>query len=494
MASPAAVRLAASACLASLGLAAPAWGADDVATSAPSAAQPPASSPAPAQAAPPPPARGPDDRRAVPDYDGRSEPTTAGDVALWIPRVVLFPLYLVSEYVIRRPLGWLVSTAEREHWPALLIDFFTFEDRKIGVVPTFIIDLGLRPSVGLYFFWNDFLAPGNDLRLRATYGGRGAYHLRVADRFELGPGQLTASASYEMRPDNVFYGIGDGVDRDRARYQSSIARGDLIWRVPWFRSSYARFGLDIRQAELDGGSTCCDSPSIDERVAAGDYEQPAGINQVYDLTGQAAELVFDSRYPRFPDGLELASDFVAPPGTGVRAAVRLAAVELLSQTLAPREALADAWFRYGASLGAHYDLTGYQRAISATVAVDFVDAVGGGEVPLTDLVTLGGERPLRGFLANRLVDHSAAVLRLEYRWPIAVWFDGTFQYEVGNVFGPALEGFDLSDFRSSYGFGLSAIGAPDHPFQVLLAVGTDRFSEGGAPDSFRFVFGSTAGF
>jgi hypothetical protein len=430
----------------------------------------------------------------VPDYDGRPEPTTAGDVALWIPRVVLFPLYLVSEYVIRRPLGWLVSTAEREHWPALLIDFFTFEDRKIGVVPTFYIDLGMRPSFGLYFFWNDFLATGNDLRLRATYGGRGAYQLRAADRFDLGPGQLTATASYELRPDNVFYGIGDGVDQERARYQSNVARGDLIWRVPWFRSSYARFGLDVRQAELDGGRACCGEPSVDERVDGGLYELPAGMDQVYDLTGQAAELVIDSRWPRFPEGLELASDFVAPPGTGIRAAVRLAAVELLSQSLAPRAPLADAWFRYGASLGAHYDLTGYQRAISATVAVDFVNPLGGGEVPLTDLVTLGGERPLRGFLANRLVDRSAAALRLEYRWPIAVWFDGTFQYEMGNVFGQNLDGFDLSDFRSSYGFGLSAIGAPDHPFQVLVAVGTERFSDGGAPDSFRFVFGSTAGF
>jgi hypothetical protein len=430
----------------------------------------------------------------VPDYDGRTEPTTVGDVALWIPRVVLFPLYVVSEYVIRRPLGWLVSTAEREHWPTLLVDFFTFEDRKIGIVPTFYVDLGMRPNFGLYFFWNDFLATGNDLRLRAAYGGRGWYQLRAADRFDLGPGQLTATASYDMRPDNVFYGIGDGVDQERARYESRVARGDLIWRVPWFRSSYARFGLDLREAELDGGAGCCGEPSVDERVQSGAYVLPGGMDQVYDLTGQAVEVVVDTRHPRFPEGLELGSDFVAPPGTGIRAAVRVAAVELLSQSLAPREALADAWFRYGAALGAHYDLTGYQRAISATVAVDFVNPAGDGEVPLTDLVTLGGERPLRGFLANRLVDRSAAVLRLEYRWPIAVWFDGTFQYEMGNVFGQGLEGFDVSDFRSSYGFGLSAIGAPDHPFQVLIAVGTERFSDGGTPDSFRFVFGSTAGF
>lgn len=62
------------------------------------AAAPPGSlGAAPAAGAPSAPARGPDDRRQPPDYDGRPEPTTAGDVALWVPRVVLFPLYVVSE-------------------------------------------------------------------------------------------------------------------------------------------------------------------------------------------------------------------------------------------------------------------------------------------------------------------------------------------------------------------------------------------------------------
>src|SRR5215470_800720 len=75
-------------------------------------------------------------KRPVPDYDGRGdEPTTAGDVLLYVPRIVLFPLYLVSEYGVRRPMEWLVINAERGQWPSLILDFFTFEDRKIGVFP-----------------------------------------------------------------------------------------------------------------------------------------------------------------------------------------------------------------------------------------------------------------------------------------------------------------------------------------------------------------------
>ena len=448
-----------------------------------------------AAAAPAAPARGPDDRREPPDYDGRPESTTAGDVALWVPRVVLFPLYVVSEYVVRRPLGWLVSTAERERWPALFIDFFTFGDRQGGVVPTGMIDLGMRASIGVYAFWNDFGTSGNDLRFRATYGGSGFWQLQMADRLVLGAGQLSLTGAYEARPDNVFRGVGpDQPDEARSRYTSSTSRLDLTYRVPWVRSSYARLSAELRQVELDGEPTCCDEPSVNEQVELGVFRSPPGMNQVYDVAGQVAELVFDSRFPRFPEGLELGSDHVTPPGTGVGVGMRARAVELLDQTLATGDELASSWVNYGASLGGYYDLTGQQRSVSATVVFDFVDPIGSGQVPLTDLVSLGGDRPLRGFLANQFVDRSGTALRLEYRWPVAVWLDGSLLYEAGSVFGRGLSGFDFDKFRNSYGFGLAAVGVQDHPFQALVAVGTKSWEDGGGYDSFRFVFGTTAGF
>jgi hypothetical protein len=62
-------------------------------------------------------------KRQTPDYDGRPDPPpTAGEGALWIPRVLLFPPYVVSEYVIRRPLGALVTAAERNNWVGTVPD------------------------------------------------------------------------------------------------------------------------------------------------------------------------------------------------------------------------------------------------------------------------------------------------------------------------------------------------------------------------------------
>jgi len=483
--------------------AAPASGAGDDAGPALERADVPAAEPEaaaePAAAAAPPasaaPGRGPDDERQRPDYDGRADPTTASDVLLWVPRVVLFPLYVVTEYVLRAPFGWLVSTAERDKWPALFIDFFTFNDRQGGVVPTFLIDLGLRPSVGVYAFWNDFVAEDNDLRLRATWGGSGFWSLRLADRLSVGDSQFTLTGAYDTRPDNVFYGIGRYQSDDRSRYGSSISRLDLTYRVPFFRSSYLRAIGELRQVELDGSPRCCgDDPTVDDQVALGVFDTPAGMNQLYDVAGLTGEVVIDTRFPRTPTDLPLASDYVTPPGTGLRLGFRGRMIGLLDQSLASSAPLADLWLNYGASLGGHFDLTGMQRNVSVTAIVDFVDPVGSGEVPMLDLVTLGGERPLRGFLANRFLDRSGAVLRFEYRWPIAVWLDGSLLYEMGNVFGEGLAGFDVAEFRSSYGFGMAAVGPSDHPFQALVALGTEPYDSGAKIDSFRFVFGSTAGF
>lgn len=440
------------------------------------------------------PPRGPNDRRPLPDYDGRPESTSFGAAVAWVPRVLLFPAYVVSEYALRRPLGWLVSTAELEHWPTLVLDFFTFRDRQIGLLPVFLVDVGLRPSVGVYGFWNDFLVSRNELRLRASYGGSYTYQLRVTDRFPLGAGTLSVTGLHDARSDFVFRGVGPDAVGPRSRYFQSLTAARVRYRLPWVRTSHVDAELGLRELELDGSRGCCDEPTVDERVLARGVLAPAGMNQIYDVLDQEVRVVLDSRFPRNPESGELATDYVAPPGTGVRVALRASASELLERSLGAAVALASGWVHYGASLGGYVDLTGQQRAISVTAVLDFVDPIGRGEVPLSDLVSLGGDRPLRGYLPRQFVDRSAAALRLEYTWPVAVWLDGNLVYEVGNVFGRGLTGFALEKLRSSVGLGLASVGVSDQPFQALIALGTQQYEEGGRVDSVRFVFGTTSGF
>src|SRR6185503_12144897 len=129
-----------------------------------------------------------DDEREEPDYDGRGKaPTTTGDVLLWGPRIVLAPAYFVSEYLLRRPIGFLIAGAERVGLPVLIYDFFTFgPDHKVGIFPTVFVDFGFRPSVGFYAFWNDAFTPGHELRLRGATGGRDWLAASFAERFRFG--------------------------------------------------------------------------------------------------------------------------------------------------------------------------------------------------------------------------------------------------------------------------------------------------------------------
>ncbi len=106
---------------------------------APAEPSPPANAPVePPASEPLPPPELRTGEREVLDYDGRGTAyDRSGSPLLWVPRVILFPLYVVSEYVVRRPLGWATVKAERSNLANLLVDWFTFgPDRQAGLVPT----------------------------------------------------------------------------------------------------------------------------------------------------------------------------------------------------------------------------------------------------------------------------------------------------------------------------------------------------------------------
>src|SRR5512145_2978027 len=112
-------------------------------------------------------------KRATPDYDGRGpEPSGASEVVLWVPRILLSPLYVVSEFVVRQPIGYVITQAEKHELPTLIVDALTFGPRRqAGIIPTALVDFGFRPSIGALFFAEDAFLKKNDLRIRAAWGG-----------------------------------------------------------------------------------------------------------------------------------------------------------------------------------------------------------------------------------------------------------------------------------------------------------------------------------
>lgn len=439
------------------------------------------------------------EKRPVVDYDGRGdEPTTAGDVLIWVPRVVLSPLYFASEYVVRRPLGWLVTTAEKNHWPTLLLDFFTFgPERNAGIIPTGLIDFGFRPSGGLYVFWDEAFAKRNDMRLRFASGGKRWWklsyidrvHLTSRQRFEVGP-------ELEIRPDWVFYGLGpESPKKHKARFGKNLVGGQARYRVQLWRTSSFESEIGVQDVRVDGSVSCCGNPSVDTRIAAGQLMAPPGLNSHYTIGYERVELDLDTRQPRTQRTKEAASDFVAPPGSGIRVSMRGRHASNLRPESRLGRATYQEWIEYGASLGGFVDLTGQQRVLGVTLVTELADPIGNGSrVPFTEQVTLGGDFVMRGGLQGRLVGRSAAVARLEYTWPIWVWLDGSAFYEVGNVFGEHLDGFDPRLLRNSFGWGMRTTGSRDHPFEALVAFLTETFKDGASVESVRFVLGTSRGF
>ncbi|HSO32641.1 MAG TPA: BamA/TamA family outer membrane protein [Labilithrix sp.] len=443
------------------------------------AAEPAKTEPAASAEAPPPaPPGGESPKRALPDYDGRgSEPTTAGDIGLWVPRVLVSPLYVLSEYVIRRPLGWLIATAEKKQWPAAIRDFFVFgPEKKAGIVPTFFLDLGFRPSVGVYAFWDDLLGPGNHLRLHFSTFGPDWIQAAVADKIPVGK-----DAFFDLRlegvhrPDLVFHGLGPNSRQfDRSRYGIDKLQARPVFETTWWKGSRITVEGGVRYVDFRDDA-CCGDPSVQQRIDDGKFKAPPDFLEGYTAAFQRGELTVDTRDPRPASQTGLRLELESELGSNVRRS-------------------ADNWFRYGGSFGGFLDLKS-NRTVSLAVTTLFVDPLSsGGVIPFTEQIVLGGSGPMRGYLYGRLVDRSAAIATLKYRWPIWVYLDGSIQGAVGNVFGPQLEDFKTKLLRVSSAVGVESVGTADHTFEILVGFGTETIDSGANVNSVRLLFGTNRGF
>ncbi|HLL24314.1 MAG TPA: hypothetical protein VK427_19420, partial [Kofleriaceae bacterium] len=163
--------------------------------------------------------------RAVPEYDGReSEGATAGDVLLWVPRVVLFPVRLVVDYGVRRPIGWLVRKAEHSRGFRRFVAglFREIEEANPLIYPVALVDFGFKSSVGARIVWRrGYLVPKSDVTLRVGTGGLDFWRADAGIKTKVGALRSAAQVGVNNRPDYVFYGIGgDTPDAARARYEA----------------------------------------------------------------------------------------------------------------------------------------------------------------------------------------------------------------------------------------------------------------------------------
>jgi len=449
-------------------------GADDI----PSRSSSPAPSPPVAPAPPPSP------KRSLPDYDGRGpRPTNPGEVVLWVPRVILSPLYFTAEWLIRRPLGAAIAAAERADLPNVLYNFFAFgPDHKAGITPIAFVDFGFNPSVGLYGFWDDAFFKGDDLRIHLSFWSADWVGASLVQRVRLrNKDSVQLKLVAVRRPDHVFYGTGPGaLQSAQSRYGQDKLDFGALFDFPMWRASGIDAGLGVRTATFRDGHYGGD-PGILENVAAGVFPLPDGFARGYTAEYNDVLAALDSRRP-FPAG-----------GSGVRVEAQA------EQGSDVRQSPGSGWIHTAAGAGAFWDVNGYRRVVSLSAIAMFSDPLGDRPVPFTELVTVGGDvpspgafpAPMPGFFPGRLVDRSAAVATLRYKWPIGPWIAGSLQGAAGNVFGEHLRGFEPRLLRFSGAFGIESDSSPDSSFELIVGFGTETFEHGGQVDSLRLALGIT---
>ena len=431
---------------------------------------------------------GEDKKEKAQDYGGPEQPTEVGDVVVWPARVVLFPLWLIENFVLRKPIGALVVAAERGDWVDEITNFFTFGPRKnVAIFPSALFDFGLKPSVGFNLSWKYFLAEDSTMRLHFGTWGPDWIAVKASDTYDLAKNQhVGVDFSLVRRRDNPYSGYGplSGQD-DRSRYSSTKSEAALFYSHDFWRSSTftARAGERTLLFQPHG---CCGDAYVGERLdpTSSHYEsyfEAPGFGKGYAGGFQRVDLEIDSRKARPESGsgfrLEGHEETVLP---------------LDAEKGAPRRA----WIKYGGSVGAAFDFTGTSRVLGLTVAAEFIDplAGSGGDIPFPDQVTLGGDNYMPGYLWGRLYDRSSLVAQLQYRWPVWVYLDGVIHLSAGNVYGPGLDDYKIKWSRLSTGLGVRSNGERDSGFEILFAVGTDPLDQGFAVSSFRLVFGSHHGF
>jgi hypothetical protein len=425
---------------------------------------------------PAPPERPPD--RPMPDYDGLPEEgDDAGDVMLWTARVLTSPLYLVSEYVLRQPIGWGMTEIERHQVIARLRDFFTFgPNDNIAIFPTFFYEFGFQPNVGIYAVWNEFIFPENRISTQGGYGGDNWLSWSIMDRVEFDE-RLYLGTRFlaRQRPDYVFGGIGyNATVLPRARFGAQRIDAFFFGTTRLWQSSDIEFDLMYRDIDfIDAGWN--DEPSVGQRAATFDQGLPYGFVTGYEAVSAELRADFDTRTP------------YAPPEGGFQLAAHVGQHGAFGglQTL-------DRWISWGGSTTLATGILGQHRVLGVSFDAHFITPFDDSNIPFTELIDLGGSHGLLpGYRPGHIQGLSAIGLMAHYSWPIWAFLDARLYFGTANAFGLYLEDFEFDRLRLTFGIAIfPRIEDVSLPFYFNFAFGTETFENDGHVNSFRLAVGA----
>jgi hypothetical protein len=422
-------------------------------------------------------------KRPRPDYDGRGDPPlSAGDVLIWIPRSLLFPLYLTMEYVVGWPLVKLLNLLERHHLIERARRFFLFHDERGLILPTVLQDLGRFRAIGVYVRYRDLGFEGHNVLGQVGFWSDEWVELTLKDKLDLfrrDRARLITRFHFRWRPDTVFHGVGyDTVQEAKSFYRVTETDLELTLRAALWDLNRLRLSLRYRNVRIEGGQ----SPSVDAptRARYWDAEALPGFGEHYNLLSARAQIRLDSRNPLRN----------RTHGSGVR----LMAFGSYSRDPGDEDLHFANW---GGELATFWDVTGENHVLALRAYLEAQETLGSRPVPIHHRVTLGGNERLRGFVKGRYRGDSAFVLSLQYRYPIWWLVDASLFVSVGNVFSGRFTDFAYERLVASWGLGVRTNNSRNVSFDLLIAFGSNligQWPQGFELQHVRLVVGINHGF
>jgi outer membrane protein assembly factor BamA len=101
-----------------------------------------------------------------------------------------------------------------------------------------------------------------------------------------------------------------------------------------------------------------------------------------------------------------------------------------------------------------------------------------GDPPFWRMGLIGGQESMRGYYSGRYRDKNMITLQAEYRWTPIFWRLGLVAFAgLGDV-AAAPDGFDLGEFKYSYGLGLRFVFDPKQRLHIRLDFGFGKDTSG----------------
>lgn len=405
---------------------------------------------------------------------------------IWVPRALLAVPRLGVEVAIAPVRGGL-WTYERYRLGDRARQIFFDDDGVYGAYPVAFIETGFGLNVGARAVHNDLLGDGEQIKLRAGYGGR----YRQIYELDIGSGRrfgdrvaLELGALLTIEPKERFYGFGnadeveadavalpiDPAARDTAvatRYRHQAIAGGAALEVGLIGDVFVEGRSAVEHITFGGSPDLSGDRALEDTFMTGSlgaYEQ--GVDSWYN----ELRLGYDSRRPAH----RYVSD--ALPGAGLLATAHLGRQDPIAGTAHP------AFYRYGADLQLFLDLHHGSRILALR---GLVEQVSGSvdEIPFVHLPVLGGDELLRGYPTDRFRDRALTLASAEYLWDLNRNLASFLFVDAGRVQRSLAEP-EADGLRVGFGAGLQAHTMRSFLMRLQVATSSDGgvfFSAGFSP-------------